>query len=660
MEGIAYNQKVDVYSYGIVLCEIMSRKIPFRDRYKIKNYVDVVEAVLDDGARPTIPSWCGLEMKRLIEDCLDRDPSKRPTFMDIILRLRESFSFTDAQFFRNFDVPRLRELLFSDESSQLRTCREIGDMQSVSRSSCSKCGHTRAKFYSIDEPSANMLITRLLELMRSRNREIAVQACRALNCVLESLDPSVSLAYRASLRGSVGVVLDAIASNAYVPDDAVELLSLIAVEKSSDQDSSVAIRDSTRLKALMTKLIKSEIIGLQSLVNRNKEALNAKLIYLENFNRASRSKRTISESLVFPDKIKDAPVDLDVRIQSILKDEEKVDPLLDSKTNQESMFQILNATFASPSFLINSQPLPTETWTWVFEFQQQSRSWMEAVLVCSSTEFMLCKFEEELQPSLWKIRVSDLSSSRIQFGRHHTKPFVACVEIDSLRHYICFPSVAKLKQFAEQYVPDIPVLGFEDFEQTSSDFMHMLLSPLLQIVKFPDQFIEHFSEMGVWHQDHLLMKDKDAGIWAPVYAVLVNGHEMKLYEQCFENPLNAFQTILVQSIEFVNPIAVYLNRHATFSVVLEHSFKTSYEFCAFGPESRQSWVNFLRRAPADTIGRRESLRRIREEIPISVRESIESEAYGSLDEKLSAVPSTELEDHPALPSSSVAETNVCS
>jgi serine/threonine protein kinase len=57
MDDLPYNEKVDVYSYGIVLCELLSRIHPFSDMFNFTCYQDVAEAVLDDGARPTIPDW---------------------------------------------------------------------------------------------------------------------------------------------------------------------------------------------------------------------------------------------------------------------------------------------------------------------------------------------------------------------------------------------------------------------------------------------------------------------------------------------------------------------------------------------------------------------------------------------------------------------------
>lgn len=72
----------------MIVHRLLSRRLPFRDKYTITGYADVVEAVLDDGATPTIPEWCGAKMQKLVADCLSRNAEARPTFNEIILRLR--------------------------------------------------------------------------------------------------------------------------------------------------------------------------------------------------------------------------------------------------------------------------------------------------------------------------------------------------------------------------------------------------------------------------------------------------------------------------------------------------------------------------------------------------------------------------------------------
>jgi len=120
--------------------------------------MDIVDAVLDDGAIPTIPKvrcdhtvglsknttpeyglllrsaslktvdyalvpayltawavlfcdaqqWCDTFLKPLILQCLDRVPANRPSFTDIILRLRQFSNLEDSHYFFQFDIPRIR------------------------------------------------------------------------------------------------------------------------------------------------------------------------------------------------------------------------------------------------------------------------------------------------------------------------------------------------------------------------------------------------------------------------------------------------------------------------------------------------------------------------------------------------------------------------
>ena len=76
MEGSPYNGKVDVYSYGIVLCEVFSRILPFSDRYRAFEFI---EAVLEQGATPTIPRWCYNSPVTTTADSTQNQKNKPPT-----------------------------------------------------------------------------------------------------------------------------------------------------------------------------------------------------------------------------------------------------------------------------------------------------------------------------------------------------------------------------------------------------------------------------------------------------------------------------------------------------------------------------------------------------------------------------------------------------
>eukprot|EP01135_Chromosphaera_perkinsii_P005347 Nk52_evm28s343 gene=Nk52_evmTU28s343 len=74
--------KVDVYSYGVILWEILTRKQP----YKSLTAAAIVSKV-KQGHRPSIPPDCPAELNSLIKACWEQAPEKRPTFENILSML---------------------------------------------------------------------------------------------------------------------------------------------------------------------------------------------------------------------------------------------------------------------------------------------------------------------------------------------------------------------------------------------------------------------------------------------------------------------------------------------------------------------------------------------------------------------------------------------
>lgn len=75
----------DVYSFGIVLYEVYSRKEP----YEGENLSEVLELVKDPAVkkRPPVPTECPPSIGATMKECLDSDTLDRPTFEEIDLRL---------------------------------------------------------------------------------------------------------------------------------------------------------------------------------------------------------------------------------------------------------------------------------------------------------------------------------------------------------------------------------------------------------------------------------------------------------------------------------------------------------------------------------------------------------------------------------------------
>ena len=79
----SYNQKVDVYSFGITLWEMLTGKLPFKGIGR-QEFMDEVVA---KGFRPAVPKSLPLVLGNLLRDCWDANSLKRPSFENILATL---------------------------------------------------------------------------------------------------------------------------------------------------------------------------------------------------------------------------------------------------------------------------------------------------------------------------------------------------------------------------------------------------------------------------------------------------------------------------------------------------------------------------------------------------------------------------------------------
>ena len=83
MDQKVFSEKSDVWSFGVVLWEIVSRQLPFHHIRFMSQVEDMVVA----GQRPDMPPHTRREYVTLIRACWHQEASQRPSMGDVVTQL---------------------------------------------------------------------------------------------------------------------------------------------------------------------------------------------------------------------------------------------------------------------------------------------------------------------------------------------------------------------------------------------------------------------------------------------------------------------------------------------------------------------------------------------------------------------------------------------
>jgi serine/threonine protein kinase len=91
LRGESYSEKCDIWSFGVVLWELLMRERPYSDA-DVPVFLMVVNIGNGSLRLPEVPLESATPgLLQLVEECLAFEPEQRPSFLEILGRLEQEY-----------------------------------------------------------------------------------------------------------------------------------------------------------------------------------------------------------------------------------------------------------------------------------------------------------------------------------------------------------------------------------------------------------------------------------------------------------------------------------------------------------------------------------------------------------------------------------------
>eukprot|EP01104_Vermistella_antarctica_P010102 TRINITY_DN2668_c0_g1_i2.p1 TRINITY_DN2668_c0_g1~~TRINITY_DN2668_c0_g1_i2.p1 ORF type:complete len:635 (+),score=49.56 TRINITY_DN2668_c0_g1_i2:153-2057(+) len=186
-----YNKAVDVYSFGILLCELVMRKCPYDG--KSFNFGLQLSRHVIDGGRPTIPDSIPAPVRKLITECWAHNPAERPSFPQIHQRLKNIASQSlRMSFYGRKQMPRRTDdLIVGQQPSDLAEAQQQERMMQLMSKSQGK-----SKNISNEEGKGSGLLSRRPRTQSCTEKDTVASLRAALEAKTKQYDELVQLMSR--------------------------------------------------------------------------------------------------------------------------------------------------------------------------------------------------------------------------------------------------------------------------------------------------------------------------------------------------------------------------------------------------------------------------------------------------------------------------------